>query len=639
MNTAEKGNLSIHSENILPIIKKWLYSDRDIFLRELVSNSADAITKLKRLIGLGEAADVSEEFKIRIILNAEEKTIKFIDNGIGMTAEEIKKYINQIAFSGAADFLNRYEKAAENASGENTAEIIGHFGLGFYSAFMVAQRVEIDTLSYQEGAAAAKWNCDGGIEFEITPSEKQTRGTEITLHMSEDSLDFLEDYKLRSVLRKYCGFIPIDIYFENPALSTEPNDLAPINDKSPLWQKAPKDCTDEDYRKFFHQLFVDFNEPLFWIHLNMDYPFRLKGILYFPKLKHELDSIEGQIKMFSNQVFVADNIREVVPEFLLLLKGVIDCPDLPLNVSRSFLQNDENVAKMSGYIIRKVADKLTSLASNERENYNKFWDDINQFIKYGCIREENFYDKCKTAILYKTTAGDFLTLPEYLERNEEKAGKKIIYADSANQQSQYAKLFANQGIDCVLLTSRLDVPFISLVERKEGGAYGSNEGEENNNIRFTRIDAELNEAVLDKDSETETNTDYEPLIAFFKEKLPSQSMEVETAALKDSSLPAIIILSEESRRLADMTKLYGDAFPMMMGNSETGEKLVLNKSNKLIMRLLHEISEKDSSKISSAEIAMQHIYDIAMLTHKPLDGNAMAQFIERNNIILNEFLQ
>jgi len=610
-----KGNLSINSENILPIIKKWLYSDRDIFVRELVSNGCDAITKLNRLAGMGEA-DLAEDerFSVRVVLDKEARTIRFIDNGIGMTDEEIQKYINQIAFSGAADFVQKYKTDAEGA------EIIGHFGLGFYSAFMAAERVEIDTLSYQPGAVAARWICDGGIEFEIGPSDRTVRGTEITLHIAEDSQDFLEDYKLRQTLRKYCGFLPTEIYFENVATAKDPEKPEePINDPAPLWMRKPADCTDEDYKKFFHKLFVDFSEPLFWIHLNADYPFRMKGILYFPKLKHELDSIEGQVKLFSNQVFVADNIREVIPEFLLLLKGVIDCPDLPLNVSRSFLQNDDTVAKMSGYIIRKVADKLTSLATGERDEYNKYWDDINQFIKYGCVREEDFYDKCKNAILYKTTGGDYLTLPEYLARNEAKAGRKVIYADNEQGQSQYAKLFAAQGIDCALLTSRLDVPFITAVERKEDG------------ISFTRIDAELNESVKEDDDQ-----DYEALITLFKLALgegdDDAKIEIEAAALKDADIPAIILQSEEARRTREMMKMYGMPPGMDFGDNNMGEKLVLNKSNPATRALL------ESAGGTNAQVAAKFIYDIAKLSHRQLDGAALEGFVARSNEMLKAFI-
>jgi len=613
-----KGNLSINSENILPIIKKWLYSDRDIFVRELVSNAADAITKLNRLAGMGEA-DLPEDevFEVRLVLDKEARTIKFIDNGIGMTADEIEKYINQIAFSGATDFINKYQEHDQDES-KSEAEIIGHFGLGFYSAFMAAGRVEIDTLSYQAGAKPAKWACDGGIEYEISEGTRTARGTEITLFISDDAVDFLEDYKLRGVIKKYCGYLPVDIYFDNAALkSDDTKEQTPINDKNPLWTKRPADCTDEEYKKFFHQLFVDFNEPLFWIHLNADYPFRMKGILYFPKLKHELESIEGQVKLFSNQVYVAENIREVIPEFLLLLKGVIDCPDLPLNVSRSFLQNDENVAKMSGYIIRKVADKLTSLADDSREDYNKYWDDINQFIKYGCIREDDFYDKCKDAVLYKTTGGDYLTLEEYLARNEEKAGKKVIYADSENQQSQYAKLFAGQGIDCALLTTKLDVPFIQLVERKE------------EEISFVRIDAELSEAVKDEDD----GADFSALIELFKASLGDAAPEIEAAALKDADIPAIILVSEDSRRMQEMMKLYGGMMPM--GDMPGGEKLVLNKNNLAAQKLLAAV---DSGLTEQNKLAAAFMYDVARLAHSQMDAVALEGFVARSCSLLDGFI-
>ena len=447
----EKGNLSINSENILPIIKKWLYSESDIFIRELVSNACDAITKFQKLVGMGEAAAGDEEkYSVKVVLDKENSVIKVIDNGIGMTADEIKEYITQIAFSGASDFINKYKDKIDEGG-----DIIGHFGLGFYSAFMVADKVQIDSLSYKDGEKAARWTCDGGIEFEMDESDMTQRGTVITLYIGESGKDFLNPYKIKEVLAKYCYFMPIEIYFEDIAeikKEAEKTEKAeeenkedekkpePINDINPLWLKSPKDCTDEEYKEFYHKVFTDYNDPLFWIHLNMDYPFRLKGILYFPKLKHELDSIEGQVKLYNNQVFIADNIKEVIPEFLLLLKGTIDCPDLPLNVSRSFLQNDGYVTKMSGYITKKVADKLNSLFKKEREEYEKFWEDISQFIKYGCLREKDFYDKVKDSLLFKTTKGEFVTLSEYLDRNKEKHENKVFYVTDEKQQAQYIKM-------------------------------------------------------------------------------------------------------------------------------------------------------------------------------------------------------
>ena len=605
----EKGNLSISSENILPIIKKWLYSDHDIFVRELVSNASDAITKLVRLDSMGEAnLSADEEFVIKIVLDKEGRTIKFVDNGIGMTADEIKKYINQIAFSGAKDFISQYKDGAE---AEN--EFIGHFGLGFYSAFMVADRVEIDSLSYKSGAKAAHWSCDGGIEFEISESERVERGTEITLHIGEDGDEFLDDYALRRIIKKYCGFIPVNIYFENVAASGEAGEA--VNDKSPLWLKKAGDCSDEEYKKFYHQVFMDFNEPLFWIHLNMDYPYRLKGILYFPRLKHELESIEGQVKLFSNQIFVADNIKEVIPEFLLLLKGVIDCPDLPLNVSRSFLQNDGYVEKLSGYIVRKVADKLTSLAANERETYNKYWDDINQFIKYGCVREADFYEKCREAVLYKSVKGEYFTLAEYLERNEEKIGKKVVYASDLRQQSQYIRLFEEQGVDCVLMESRLDVPFSSHIETVEEG------------LRFSRIDSELDDVMKADPVEGK----FKELVALFKDCTGKHGakLEIEVQNFKNEGMPAMIFLSEESRRMQEMGRMYGIKF----GDGKVQEKLVLNGKNELI-QLLNEgkVAGED------AKILCEHIWDMAALSHGGLGPERTEKFIERNALILKRSL-
>ena len=604
----EKGNLSINSENILPIIKKWLYSDADIFVRELVSNASDAITKLVRLDALGETIlPDDEEFFIKVVLDKEAKTIKFIDNGIGMTADEIKQYINQIAFSGAVDFIAKYNEEAK--TDENG--IIGHFGLGFYSAFMVADSVEIESLSHKRGAAAAHWCCDGGIEFEMSESGRTQRGTEITLHINEDGAEFLNDYTLRNTLKKYCGFIPVDIFFENAAAKDDKNE--PINDKNPLWLKRANTCTDEEYKKFYHQVFTDFNEPLFWIHLNMDYPFRLKGILYFPRLKHELEAIEGQVKLFSGQVFVADNIKEVIPEFLLLLKGVIDCPDLPLNVSRSFLQNDGYVEKLSGYIVKKVADKLTSLAANDREEYNKYWDDINQFIKYGCVRENDFYDKCKDAVLYKTVSGAHYTLAEYLARNEDKIGKKVVFASDAKVQGQYIRLIEEQGVDCVLLESRLDSPFASHVEAKEEG------------LLFTRADSELNEIM----HESADTTDYTDLIALFKNNLGEINSEIEVQNFKNNSVAAMLFLSEESRRAQEISALYGINFD----DGKSKEKLVLNGTNTLVKSLSTGEIADDEAKILCA-----HIWDMAALSYGGLEPERMEKFLERSNLILSRFV-
>ncbi|MCL2574172.1 MAG: molecular chaperone HtpG [Defluviitaleaceae bacterium] len=617
-NQFEKGNLSINSENILPIIKKWLYSSADIFVRELVSNAADAITKLNRLDSLGEAhLSENEEFTIKIVLDKDARTIKFIDNGVGMTADEIKKYINQIAFSGATDFVNHYKEKMD-AEGE----IIGHFGLGFYSAFMVADKVEIDSLSYREGAEPAHWLCEGGIEFEISKGKRNERGTTVTLHISEDGEEFLDDYNLRRIAKKYCGFIPVDIFFENAAAKT--HDKEPMNDKNPLWLKKASDVTDEEYKKFYHQVFMDYNEPLFWIHLNMDYPFRLKGILYFPRLKHELDSIEGQVKLFSNQVFVADNIKEVIPEFLLLLKGVMDCPDLPLNVSRSFLQSDGYVEKLSGYIVRKVADKLMSLSQNNREQYNVYWDDINQFIKYGCVRESDFYDKCRDAVLYKSTKGEFFTLKEYIERNEEKVGKKIVYANSAQRQSQYIRMFEENDVDVVLLTTRLDAPFTTHIEGFEEG------------VSFARIDSELSDIMKsEKDGKDAKETKEEKdrkkgLITIFKEAIGIKGLNVEVQSFKSENIPAMIFLSEESRRVQEMSKIFN----MKIGDGKVDEKLILNDTNELVKLLSEGNLDKDD-----ARIVCEHIWDMASLSQGHLSPERMEKFIERNTVILREFVR
>ena len=605
----EKGNLSINSDNILPIIKKWLYSDIEIFVRELVSNASDAINKLDRLDRLGEIDLPDEDFRITVTLDAAKRSITFSDNGVGMDAEEIKKYINQIAFSGATDFINQYKDKME-AGGD----IIGHFGLGFYSAFMVTHKVEINTLSYREGAQPALWSCDGGIEYEITGGTRTERGTDVILHIGEDGNEFLNDYKLRQSLKKYCSFIPVDIYYENVATEVKEGDdePTPINDKKPLWTKKPSDCSDDDYKKFYRDLFMDFNEPLFWIHLNMDHPFRLKGILYFPRLKHELEYVEGQVKLFSNQVFVADNIKEVVPEFLLLLKGVMDCPDLPLNVSRSFLQNDGYVTKMSTYIVRKVADKLVSLATADKEAYSKFWDDISQFVKYGVVRQDDFYNKVKDAVLYKSAAGEYFSIGEYLERNEEKVGKKVIYTDDINLHGQYVKLFEAEGVDCILLTSRLDVPFMSHVERFEEG------------LTFVRIDADPSSVLLADDNK-ET---FDDLIALFKENLEDE-IAIEVQAFKNPTTPAMIFISEDQHRMNEMSKLYGFSLPgLEMGDDK---KLVLNANNELVKSLNEGGKDAEDTKI-----LCEHIWDMASLSHKHLEPERMEKFIQRNVLILQK---
>ena len=641
----EKGNLSIHSENILPIIKRWLYSDADIFVREMVSNASDAILKLKKLSEMGEAPSTLKEetFAINVRTDKENKTLTFEDNGVGMTADEIKEYINQIAFSGATAFLEKYQDKIDT-KGEKGEDIIGHFGLGFYSCFMVADKVQIDTLSWQEGATAARWNCDGGIEYEMSPGERTTRGTTITLFINEDSAEFLEEFKLRNVLTKYCSFLPVEIFL-NPVEETDTPDVEvidgdgsevkadepvknePINDTRPLWLKPANECTDDEYKDFYRKVFIDFNEPLFWIHLNMDYPFRLKGILYFPKLKHELEYIEGQVKLYNNQVFVADNIKEVIPEYLLLLKGVMDCPDLPLNVSRSFLQNDAYVKKMSGYISRKVADKLNSLFKKDREKFSSYWDDIAPFIKYGCIKEQDFYSKIKGSVLYKTTSDDYVTLEEFIERNKDKTDKKVFYASNPQQQAQYIKLLKDQGLEAVILATQLDNPFISYVENYEKELE----------VKFSRIDSDLSDALKSGEETKENEKLQGEMETLFRTAVGSEALKVSVESLKSDAVSAVILLSEESRRMQEMAKSFGGgSMASMFPDMGNDESLVLNSSNKLVKTLV-DIKEDASRKEDVDMIAMQ-IYDLAMMSHKPLTNEQMTRFIERSNKILERVL-
>lgn len=638
----EIGNISIHTENILPIIKKWLYSEKDIFVRELVSNANDANMKLKKLVSMGEAQiQENEKFWIRVILNKSNKTIRFVDNGIGMTAEEVRKYINQIAFSGAVDFLEKYKDKADEGS-----QIIGHFGLGFYSAFMVSERVTIDTLSWQPGSEAVRWTSTGGTEFEMDDSDRNERGTTVTLYLAEDSTEFLDYYKMREILEKYCSFMPFEIYLtdeEEEAKKAEKKqkedgkkedgkdetlteeEEKPINDTHPLWLKAPKDCTEEEYKEFYRKVFHDFNDPLFWIHLNMDYPFNLKGILYFPKLRHEFETIEGQIKLYYNQVFVADNIKEVIPEFLMLLKGVIDCPDLPLNVSRSFLQNDGYVSKISAHITKKVADKLTSLYENERESYNKYWDDINPFVKYGCIREEKFFERAKDIIIYKTTNDDYVTLKDYLERNKEKHKDKVFYVTDEKQQAQYIRLFKDQGMEAVILNTLIDNHFIQFLEMKESG------------VKFTRIDSDLSDSMKDADV-AEADADLaQKLENAFKEALGDDKLKISVEALKASATPAIILLSEYSRRMQEMSRMYG-VKGIDVGNMFPDERtLVLNRSNPLIQTVA-KMSDNNEKK-DDVTLICQHVYDLAMMSHKQLEPEAMTRFIERSNKLLGRLAE
>lgn len=613
-----KGNISIHTENIFPIIKKWLYSDKDIFIRELISNGCDAISKYKRLISLGETnGNENEKYKVTVSLNKENNTLKFIDNGIGMTEDEVKKYINQVAFSGAEDFIEKYKDKMEDGK-----DIIGHFGLGFYSAFMVAKRVQIDTLSYLEGAEAVTWSCDGGTEYEISPSlNRKERGTTITLFIDDDSNEFLELYKVREIIEKYCSFLPIEIYLEEEGKEVKEEDIKPLNDTTPLWMKSPKDCTDEEYKEFYKKVFQDFNDPLFWIHLNVDYPFNLKGILYFPKLKHELEATEGQVKLYNNQVFVADNIKEVIPDFLLLLKGTIDCPDLPLNVSRSFLQKDKDVIKISKHIVKKVADKLVGLYKNQRESFNNFWKDIQIFIKYGCLRDESFYDKIKDIVIFRRLNGEYITLKEYLENNKDKHENKVFYVTDEKQQSQYIKMFKEADLDAVVLDCSIDNHFISFLEAKENG------------VIFTRIDSDISETLKNSESEDskELNTKLEEL---FKEATSNKVNNIKVENLKNSGTPAMILVSEQSRRMAEMSKMFGG---MEMPNMFMEEKtLVINNNNSIIKKLA---SVDFESKKDDINLICQYILDLALIANKELSSEEMNDFINRSNELLNKVIE
>lgn len=620
--SVEKGILSIHSENIFPIIKKWLYSDHDIFVRELISNASDAITKLKQLSTMNETSiEENPQFKIDVLLDETAKTITFSDNGIGMTEEEIKKYINQIAFSGAEDFLNTYKDKSDKE------QIIGHFGLGFYSSFMVAEQVTIHTLSHTKGATPALWRCDGGTEFELEPGTRNTRGTEITLHISEDGQSFLNEYTLRQTINKYCGFMPYEIYLtvvgKEPAKDAEGNVIIeepkPLNTTLPLYAKSPSDCTDDDYKAFYRSTFNDFKEPLFWIHLNMDYPFNLKGILYFPKLNTEFDTMEGQIKLYNSQVFVADNIKEVIPEFLLLLKGVIDCPDLPLNVSRSFLQNDGFVKKISNYISKKVADKLSGLFKTEREVFEGFWEDISPFIKFGGLKDDKFYESVQNIYLYKTLNGNFVTLEEYLESAKEKHDNKVFYVSDVKQQGQYINMFKDHGLDAVMLTHSIDSPFISHLESKK------------ENVTFSRIDADLNEHLKGDETlnEEEKAKALSHLENLFKSSLQLDSLKISLEPMKTEEVSAIVVLSEESRRMQDMMRMYGMA-GMDPNMFKTETTLILNSNHSLVKHLMVETDIEEDTK----HLICEHLYDLAMISHTPLDSDAMTKFIKRNNALL-----
>lgn len=665
----EKGNLSINSENFLPIIKKWLYTDKDIFIRELVSNACDAVTKLQKLNMMGEAnIPADEAYEIHVILDQDNKTLQILDNGIGMTADEIKKYINQIAFSGATDFLQKFQDKAE---GEG--EIIGHFGLGFYSAFMVADKVEIDTLSYQEDAAAAKWLCEGGIDYEMAAGERTERGTTITLYIGEDGEEFLNEATLYDAMKKYCSFMPVPIFVDVQKEETEEEKAAakkaantkhvsaeeamellqkenesedtdteeeedapvPMNDTNPLWQKKPSECTDEDYKAFYHKVFNDINDPLFWIHLNMDYPFRLKGILYFPKLTDQFDMRDGEVKLYCNQVYIADNVKEVVPEFLLLLKGILDCPDMPLNVSRSALQNDGYVEKMNAYITKKVADKLNQLFKNDRPAFEGFWDDINIFIKYGCMREEKLYDKVKDALLLKTTDDVYETVSEYLEKNKEKHENVIYFANDVNQQAQYIRLFKEQGLEAAILDTPVDKPFVSFLEYKN----------QDIKLKVQRVDADidsLQEKPEGEDSEAKKQAaefEANQMQELFRAAVSNEKLNVKLESLKAEKVSAMMLLSEESRRMMEMMEAYAnnEEFKAMFASMKPEETLVLNKNNKLVKALL-SMKDKEEKK-ADAELLSHQIYDLALMGHRPLNSDEMTAFIDRSNLILEKLAE
>ncbi|WP_199708765.1 molecular chaperone HtpG [Coprococcus sp. OM04-5BH] len=659
----KKGSLSINSENIFPVIKKWLYSDHDIFVRELISNGCDAVTKLKKLSLMGEYEEDGKPFRIDVIVSPTDKTIQFIDNGIGMTEEEVDKYINEIAFSGASAFLEQYkDKATEE-------QIIGHFGLGFYSAFMVADKVTIETRSYKEDEDAVFWECENGTDYKMKKSMKSDRGTVITLYLNEDSTEFANEYRIKEVIEKYCSFMPVEIYFTNAdtpvedaktatvdvdakEVDTEENNDAeksdaaeagdgaektadaadkkeeekkepegpkPLNTTTPLWAKHPNDCTDEEYKEFYRKVFHDYKEPLFWIHLNMDYPFNLKGILYFPKINTQYDKLEGTIKLYNNQVFVADNIKEVIPEFLMLLKGCIDCPDLPLNVSRSALQNDGFVKKISDYITKKVADKLTGMYKVHKEDYEKYWDDINPFIKFGCLKDEKFLEKMKDAVIFKNLKGEYTTLKDYLEAGKEKYENKVFYVTDPVAQSQYINMFKNEEMDALYMDQTIDSPFITLLEQK------------NENVHFYRIDADLTDNFVGEELSEETVKEYtDSLTETFKKALGVENITIKVESLKNPDISSLITLSEESRRMQEMMKMYGMAgmnFDADMFGGK-GETLVLNSNNDLVKYVL---DNKDGEHTD--DICCQ-LYDLAVLANRPLAPEAMTRFVARSNRLL-----
>ena len=634
----EKGSISIHTENLLPIIKKWLYSEKDIFIREIVSNASDAISKRRKLGAMGEEI-LPESFagRIDVAVSKKDGTIVISDNGLGMTAEEVRTYINQVAFSGAQDFLEKYKDKTDDQ------QIIGHFGLGFYSSFMVSTRVRIDTLSFKPGAEAVSWESTGDTEYEMGASERKEVGTSITLYLNEDSKEYLESFTTREVLKKYFSFLQYEIFFadadEKPLSKKEVKKaekegdeevleeaaLKPVSNPNPLWLKNPRDCTDEEYKAFYKEVFMDYNDPLFWIHVNMDYPFNMKGIIYFPKLKHEFETSEGKIKLFYNQVYVADNIKEVIPEFLMLLKGVLDCPDLPLNVSRSFLQNEGYVHKISGHITKKVADKLQLLHKKENEDYVRYWSDIHPFVKYGCMREDKFYEKVKDIVIYKTTEGRHITLPEYLESVEGKHKNIVYYVNDEKQQAQYVRMFKEHGMEAVVLDTMIDNHFISFLEEK------------NHDVKFARIDSDLTDTLKSDDGPGEETKKLhtEKLEKIFRTALGNDALKVSVESLKSDGTPAVILLSEQSRRFREMSRSFGGGMDMssMFPNEET---LVLNLRNPLIKRLME--LDADSSREADVSFAARHIHDLAMLGHKPLDGQAMTEFLERSNELLARIL-
>lgn len=615
--TSQQGNISIHAQNIMPIIKRWLYSDKDIFIREMVSNGCDAITKQKML-----SPGAEEDWRVTVTLDAEKGELSFSDNGIGMTADEVEKYINQVAFSGAEEFLKNYE-------GDEKGGIIGHFGLGFYSAFMVADRVTIETLSGAEGAAPVKWTSEDGMAFAMEDGSRTRRGTDVILHISEEEKDFLQEYRVREVLRRYCGFMATPVYFdvvrkeepakegEEAAETKEPKGPELINDTPALWLKAPRDCTDEEYKKFYRDVFHTFEDPLFYVHLNVDYPFNLKGILYFPKLTNDFGTREGEIKLFSGQVFVADNIKEVIPEFLMLLKGVIDCPDLPLNVSRSFLQNDGYVKKLSAYITRKVADKLTGLFNTERDNYQKYWDDIHPFVKYGCMRDSKFFDQVKDTLLYKTTKGEYLTLNEYLSKNEGKlGGKKVIYTNDPTRQSASVAMYDAEDIDVVVMDALIDLNFLSFMEYSAGV-----EG-----LTFARVDADSQtfQKEMSEDEKKQSEEDEKKLADVLHRATGKEELTVRLASLKDESLPAMLTQEEQGRRFSEMSRIYGQDFKL----PET-HTLVLNAANPVVRNLISGEADEETRDLIAAQL-----YDLARMSTRPLEKEEVTAFLSRSNKLL-----